>query len=125
MAISVSFGDVYRWFSSSDNLLNHLLILLLFRAHRALAALGTVRGYNVDRDVLNQTRVVEVDESGDRNVVLLNVVVVQDRLNRLLDFRRWETFVIFSGALGHIEVELEDVVKLVARVQVTKTLGNA
>ena len=80
---------------------------------------------SLDRHILNQTTVVEVDQRRDRDVLLLDVLVVQDRLNGLLDLGRGDTLVVFCRALGHVQIQLQDVVELVARVQVAQTLGDS
>ena len=72
---------------SSDNLRDCLLCGLLFLGGSgALAAPRPVRGHltSLNRHILDQTTVVEVDQCRDRNVLLLDVLVVQDRLDRLL-----------------------------------------
>ena len=71
----------------SDNLLYGVcILLLLFGGAWALAATWAVRRYGrcIDRDIFDKTRVIEVNECGDRDILLLDVIVVQDSLDSLL-----------------------------------------
>ena len=77
------------------------------------------------RDPICQARIVEVDERSNGNGVVVDVIVVENRRNCLLDLHRRKTFVVFSGPFGHVQVQLQNVVELVSRVQVSKTLGNS
>ena len=102
----------------------HSLLLLFLGSTWAFTTLGSVRRHSVNRDILDEARIVEVDQSRDRNVVLLDIIVIQDGLDGLLDLGRRDALVILGRALWHIKIKLQDVVKLVARVQVTETLGD-
>ena len=89
----------------SDNLLYGVgILLLLFGGAWALAAAWAVRrhGRCIDRDILDQTRVIEVDERSDWDILLLDVIVIQDSLNSLLYLGGWDAFVVFGRALWHI-----------------------
>jgi len=79
---------------------------------------------NENGDV-QMVRIVEVDERRDWHRLVLDVLVVQDCLDCLLNFHGWETLVVFCRTFRHVEVQLEDVVKLVARVKISETLCDA
>ena len=55
---------------------------------------------------------------------MLDVLVIQNGLNGLLNFGGRNTLVVLCCALWHVQVQLQDVVKLVARVQITQALSD-
>ena len=56
---------------------------------------------------------------------MLDVIIVEDGLDCLLDLGRRHTLVVFSCALRHVQVELKDIIKLVARVEVAESLCDS
>ena len=110
----------------SDDLSDLLCALLFLGGSGALATPRPVRGHlaSLNRYILNQATIVEVDQRRDWNVLLLDVLVIQDRLDGLLDFGRGDAFIILSCAFWHIKIELQDIVELVARVQIAKALSD-
>ena len=56
---------------------------------------------------------------------MLDVLVVQDRLDCLLHFGGGDAFVVLGRALRHVQIELQDVVELVARVEITESLRDS
>lgn len=72
--------NVYQQRVSSNDLSNNLCGVLLFLSggSRAFAASGAIRGHlaRLDWHILDQATVVEVDQRGDWNVLLLDVLIV-------------------------------------------------
>ena len=108
----------------SDDLLHGLF--LFFRGSRSLAALGPIRGNSASLYgyVLYQARIIEVNQSRNRNVLLFDILVIQDSLNSLLDLCWRNTLVVFCRSFRHVKIQLQDVVKLVTRVQVSETFSD-
>lgn len=74
--------------------------------------------------ILIENFVVEVDQGANWDV-FSSRIILENGLDGLLDLCRWHSLVIFSGSLWHVKIELEDVIKLVSRIEVTKSLGDS
>ena len=108
---------------------------LLLSGLGSLATLGTTGGCGGESalaggashlvlTVLLQDAVLEVDQRIDWNCFSTRVFS-EDSLNGLLHLHAGNAFVVFGGSLGHVKLQLDDVVELVSRIQVSKAFGDS